>query len=63
MPKLIYFDIYGKAEPIRMMLHHAKVQFEDVRLADEQFYTMKAAGEFPVGQVPVWVSDEGKMYH
>lgn len=34
MPKLIYFDIYGKAEPIRMMLNHAKIQFEDLRLAD-----------------------------
>ena len=63
MPQLIYFDVYGKAEAIRMMLHHAKVKFEDVRLTSEQFQSRKAAGEFPAGQLPVWVADDGKMYN
>ena len=63
MPQLLYFDVYGKAEPIRIMLHHAKFAFEDVRLTSEQFQAKKASGELPAGQLPVWVSDDGKVYN
>ncbi len=49
MPQLLYFDVYGKAEPIRMLLNHAKITFEDVRLTQDQFKEKKAAGEFPSG--------------
>ena len=49
MPQLLYFDVYGKAEPIRMLLNHAKIAFEDVRLTQDQFKEKKAAGEFPSG--------------
>ena len=37
LPKLIYFPAYGKAEPIRMLLNHAGVQFEDVHINREEF--------------------------
>ena len=34
--KLYYFDIYGVAEPTRMILHHFKIEFEDIRLNGEE---------------------------
>ena len=34
--KLYYFDMYGVAEPTRMVLHHFKYEFEDVRLSFEE---------------------------
>ena len=30
--KLYYWPIYGRAEPIRMMLKHAQVPYEDVEV-------------------------------
>ena len=63
MPKLYYFDIYGVAEPIRMALWHAKVQYEDVRLTSEQQQKLKADGFLPSGQVPVWETDDGKVFN
>jgi hypothetical protein len=34
--KLYYFDMGGVAEPTRMILHHFKYPFEDVRLSWEE---------------------------
>ena len=61
MPQLIYFDVYGKAEPIRIMLNHAKVAYEDVRMTGNMWAEKKAT--VPAGQVPVWVTDDGKVYN
>ena len=41
MPTLYYFDLYGRGEPMRMLLSHAGVQYEDKRLTSEQFMAMK----------------------
>ena len=61
MMKLYYFDIYGKAEAIRMLLNHAKVEFEDCRISKEEFAKMKEEGKLEFGQLPV-VEHDGKFY-
>ena len=33
--KLVYFDIYGRAEYIRMIFGYAGVEFEDQRVGEE----------------------------
>ena len=58
---MYYFNAYGRADAIRMCLSHARVPFEDVRLNEEQFVAMKTAGEFPQGQLPVYIENEKKF--
>ena len=57
--KVYYFDIYARAEPIRMLLTHAKVEFEDHRINSEQIAELKAEGKLEFGQVPM-VEHDGK---
>ena len=59
-PKLVYFELGGKADFIRMILAHAKVKYEDKRLSlsdRSEFFRMKESGELPGGQVPVWIEN------
>ena len=55
--KLVYYDWTGGAEPIRLALHHAGIEFEDCRLADGGRDFVKAGGFLPFGQVPVMEVD------
>ena len=55
--KLYYFDIYGRAEPTRFLLAHAKVDYEDVRITGEKFAELKTTGELEFGQVPALTHD------
>jgi glutathione S-transferase len=60
-PTLQYFDIAGRAEAIRVACYMAKVDYDDIRLTQEEFGAKKAAGEFPLGSVPVWTEDGEKF--
>ena len=55
--KLYYFNLYGRAEAIRMLLWKAGVQYEDVRLTHEQFAELKPTLEY--GQLPMLELDDG----
>lgn len=58
--KLIYFDLYGRAEPMRMLLNHAKIEFEDVRIQREEWPSFKADNpDLEFGQLPTLVLDNG----
>lgn len=50
--RLNYFDMHGRGDPIRFLLTHAKVEFEDNRINGEQFVELKAAGKLEFNQVP-----------
>ena len=41
MIKLYYWPIYGRAEPIRMLLKHAGVPFQDVEVTQDSFESLK----------------------
>ena len=47
--------MYGNGEPVRMCLKAAGLNFDDIRLSNDQFAKMQADGIFPSGQVPVLV--------
>jgi glutathione S-transferase len=57
--KLHYFDGYGRMEPIRQLLVHAKVEFEEVKYSFESFAASKALFEW--GQVPA-IEFDGVIY-
>ncbi|CDW72614.1 glutathione s-pi 1 [Stylonychia lemnae] len=61
--KLIYFDVYGRAEAMRMLLTHAKVEFEDFRLSYADWPAYKKSDDSPLefDQVPVLILDSGKV--
>ena len=60
MPKIVYFDLQGRAQCIRYLLTHNNVAFEDVRLGMEEWGPIKAAGTYGAGNsVPVFQEDDG----
>ena len=54
LPKLTYFDIHGKAEPMRMCLQMAGAQFTNNTVNHQEFAAMKEAGTVPSGQLPLY---------
>ena len=49
---LHYFEGYGRAEPMRLLLKHAGVEFVDHRMTQEQWAAFKQSGAAEFGQVP-----------
>ncbi len=59
--KLYYFDfIWGRGDPIRMLLEHAKVEYENVTLKVEQFIELKGSGKLEFGQMPMLETADGR---
>ena len=58
--KLYYFDIYGRAESCRMLLHHAKVEYENVLVNGDSMEDLKGSGKLEFGQVPMLETEDGK---
>jgi len=56
--KLIYFDLPGKGEGIRLAAAVGGVAMEDMRITRDQFKAMKESGELPYGQVPALSIDD-----
>ena len=59
MPKVHYFELYGRAEMIRQALYYLGVQFENVNHAGEDWAAFKP--ETPFGQMPCLELDEGTI--
>ena len=57
--KLYYFDVYGRAESIRFLLSHAKVEYENVYLNGESLKELKSSGKLEFGQVPMLETEDG----
>ena len=49
MPKLHYFDVYARAEPMRMMMIAAGVSFEDVHYTGASWKALKESGKLEFG--------------
>lgn len=61
-PKLYYFNIEGKGEPIRLACAYARYPLEDIRFKSrDEFIAMKEAGKLHYGQVPALEVAEGKI--
>lgn len=62
MPKLVYFNLQGRAQAARFLAAYKGIEYEDVRLTFEEWGAAKAAGTYGEGnQLPVWVEDDGKI--
>ena len=52
LPTLTYFGFHAKGDPIRMLLWHKGVAFNNKLISREEFAETKAT--LPAGQVPIW---------
>ena len=62
LPKLMYFELGGRGEQIRIACAVAGVKYIDDRMPMPEYGMRKKAGEFPMGAVPVWEEDGEKYF-
>ncbi|XP_071454226.1 glutathione S-transferase-like [Hetaerina americana] len=58
--KMTYFDIRGLGEPIRYLLAYGGIEYEDKRIAFEEWPAMK--NSTPYGKLPT-VEIDGQLFH
>jgi len=59
--KLQYFNIHGRGEPIRALLHYKQANFADEVITFEEWPSLKKSGDFPNAQLPVLEVDGYRM--
>ncbi|XP_011679509.2 S-crystallin SL11 [Strongylocentrotus purpuratus] len=59
--RLTYFTTRGRAEPIRLLLTDAGIEFEDRRFSEKEWFERKESGEFPLNQIPILEADGKTM--
>ncbi|XP_003386764.2 PREDICTED: glutathione S-transferase-like [Amphimedon queenslandica] len=57
--KLFYFPIRGAGEPVRLLLAHKEIKYEDIRIAREDW--PKEKPNMPFGVIPVLEEDGKKL--
>ncbi|XP_028517871.1 probable glutathione S-transferase 6 [Exaiptasia diaphana] len=57
---LVYFDIRGRAEPIRILFALAGASYTEERVNPSEWPALKTSGRCPFGQVPVLELGDGK---
>ncbi|CAD5219429.1 unnamed protein product [Bursaphelenchus xylophilus] len=56
--ELLYFDAYGRAEPIRQAFAYAGLTYKDTRISFAEWPTLKTdTTKIPYGQIPVLLID------
>ena len=56
---MYYFNLYGRAEPTRMALWKAGVEFEDKRIGGDDWTAFKETPACKFGQMPVLILEDG----
>lgn len=57
--KLFYFNFPGRTESIRLLLHHAKVPFQDIRFQFTDWEKLKYSNLFEYHQLPILQLPDG----
>eukprot|EP00347_Sterkiella_histriomuscorum_P018302 403346025 len=58
--KLHYFNVYGRAESLRMLFFKAKLPITEVPITYEEWPKLKNSGFFEFNQIPVLEMSDGK---
>ena len=60
-PTVHYFQLYGRAEPIRMALWKVGVEYNNNAVTGPDWMALKGSGKLPFGQVPALELADGTI--